>query len=630
MLVAPAASSAEKKIECAPVVMLTARGSGEPLTDTHGPTLRRMVDAIQETKLKDGFDGGTILDYPIPYLAVGMEQYVTKDETPDLFDSVDYGVIFGQSLADVIEESCPGTKFLLLGYSQGVLVARRLAEDLGKERVAGVIGVGDPAQKGDMPSISGGGRHGDGLFRWLISDEDDGASTDSFYDAGIRYSMWCHAQDWICNFYDEKNRPEDASNPMFQTYDHAYATKPDEALAIGAVGAVMARDAIEHGGEDPDEGSLEEGSGSADTADVSQIDVVFVIDTTGSMEPYIEEARDTAGRIAERLHEDAKIVRTAVVEYRDKGDDFRARFALGLTPDQDEFEAALEDLVADGGGDDPESVLSGVMMALRARWAPDAIRAVVVLGDAPAKDPEPGTRYTTASVTAAMKDLDRVPDLPPNLGRADSGVTSLSTRSAPTVQSPAASADVALFALTSSEELEAGLTPVAEATGGRVTAVSDDAEDVSSALLETMALIATKPVAALAPPALAYAGLPFVLNAGGSRVVPGSTFEFDVDSDGTFESRGLTSAQPQTVAEPGSYSATVRVTDPQGRSATATTDYEVAPREDLRGMPRAEAGRSDGPDVGQWATWAAVTLAVLLACFAGGFVTARRRGGAGG
>ena len=111
--------------------------------------------------------------------------------------------------------------------------------------------------------------------------------------------------------------------------------------------------------------------------------------------------------------------------------------------------------------------------------------------------------------------------------------------------------------------------------------------------------------------------------------MPGSTFEFDVDSDGTFESRGLTSAQPQTVTEPGSYSATVRVTDPQGRSSTATIDYEVAPREDLHGMPRAGAEQSDGPDLGRWAAWAAVTIAVLLACFAGGFVTARRRGGTG-
>ena len=229
---ATAAPAAETAATCAPVVLLTARGSGESLENGHGPTLTKLVDELHGTTLKDGFDGVSVPAKAIPYPAVPMEQYTGgKDHLDtDLFDSVDYGVIFGASMIDSILEDCKDTRFLLAGYSQGVIVARKLAEARGPDRIAGVIGVGDPAQRGNMPHIGGGGKGGDGIYRYMIRDEDGKAASDSFYDAGLKYAMWCHPQDWICNFVDEKDRPEDANNPLFATFDHSYPADPAPAL----------------------------------------------------------------------------------------------------------------------------------------------------------------------------------------------------------------------------------------------------------------------------------------------------------------------------------------------------------------------------------------------------------------
>ncbi len=630
------------------MVLLSARGSGESLEKGHGPTLGQLVDELHGTTLKDGFDGASVPAKAIPYPAVPTEQYIGgKDHLSlDLFDSVDYGVIIGASMIDSVLEDCPDTRFLLVGYSQGVIVARELAEARGPERIAGVVGVGDPAQHGDMPNINGGGKRGAGIYRYMISDTDGKAASDSFYDAGVDYAMWCHPQDWICNFHDEKDRPKDASNPLFQTYDHSYPQDPAESIAIAAVMAVMARDAadavaagpVTGTSEDPPPASEDDPAGVPGAGSGRAIDVVFAIDTTNSMNPYIDQARAAASSISSALRAKSKQVRIGVAEYRDEGEDFQARLPLDLTEDLDAFKAALDDLTPTAGGDDPESVYSGIMMALRADWDPSSLHAVIVLGDAPAKDPEPVTGYTLDTVTEAAKDLVRVPELPPTLGDGGADSTTWQDRSsaagtgvvsaalvvpaATRVDDPAAEADVAVFGLAADAELSDSLTPLADATGGTVTDIAED-DDLSQTLVDTMEMVANPLVPALANPGVVVQGRPFVLDAGATSAAGGS-FTFDVDSDGTVDSTGVGSAQMVVAGAPGRHIAMVEVLDRFGRTGQATVAYDVLAATAVHtvAIPAAQA---DSSWVRVAALVAGAALVALLLAFTLGWVRGRRR-----
>lgn len=80
-------------------------------------------------------------------------------------------------------------------------------------------------------------------------------------------------------------------------------------------------------------------------------DVVFFLDTTGSMEDDIDAAREFARNEADRIW--ALDGRVGLVQYRDAGDDVPAEIVTPLTTDLGAFRAGLDRLDACGGGDDP-------------------------------------------------------------------------------------------------------------------------------------------------------------------------------------------------------------------------------------------------------------------------------------
>jgi hypothetical protein len=120
-----------------------------------------------------------------------------------------------------------------------------------------------------------------------------------------------------------------------------------------------------------------------------RIEVAFALDATGSMGPYIDDARAKIRAIAADLSTGSPKpdVRFALVAYRDKGDAFVTK-VHGFTKDVEVMHRALEQTTADGGGDEPESVLEGVRDAVtRLDWTKPSddgvIRLLYVVGDAP-------------------------------------------------------------------------------------------------------------------------------------------------------------------------------------------------------------------------------------------------------
>ncbi|MGB5177746.1 MAG: vWA domain-containing protein [Gammaproteobacteria bacterium] len=121
--------------------------------------------------------------------------------------------------------------------------------------------------------------------------------------------------------------------------------------------------------------------------DRSRIDVVFVLDTTGSMGGLIQAAKEKIWSIATTMAsaQPAPEIRMGLVAYRDRGDAYVTR-VVDLSSDLDSMYATLMDFQADGGGDGPESVNQALHDAVhKLSWSQDGgtYKAVFLVGDAP-------------------------------------------------------------------------------------------------------------------------------------------------------------------------------------------------------------------------------------------------------
>lgn len=146
-------------------------------------------------------------------------------------------------------------------------------------------------------------------------------------------------------------------------------------------------------------GLLAAPSASADT-DAAPVDIVFAFDTTGSMGFYIDNAREAAQSVAEEILGDNPEARIGLLEYRDAGDAFVARPVVPLSGDFANLTKGLDGLVASGGGDWPEAVFTGIYMsAMEFDFRSSANRSIVVIGDAPAHNPDKQTGLTDVDIT---------------------------------------------------------------------------------------------------------------------------------------------------------------------------------------------------------------------------------------
>ncbi|MEW8587194.1 MAG: vWA domain-containing protein, partial [Candidatus Thiodiazotropha sp.] len=93
------------------------------------------------------------------------------------------------------------------------------------------------------------------------------------------------------------------------------------------------------------------------TQEPPKIEVVFVLDTTGSMSGLIQASKEKIWSIASTMAQarPAPEIRMGLVAYRDRGDAYVTR-VVDLSEDLDSVYATLMDFRAAGGGDGPESV----------------------------------------------------------------------------------------------------------------------------------------------------------------------------------------------------------------------------------------------------------------------------------
>ena len=118
----------------------------------------------------------------------------------------------------------------------------------------------------------------------------------------------------------------------------------------------------------------------------ARLDLVFLVDATGSMADEIDKLRRSMQAMADQIAQlpSRPVTCYALVAYRDRGDEFFVR-AHDFTNDLDAFQQVLGGLRAGGGGDYPEAVNEALHTAVhRLSWRGDgATRLVVLVGDAP-------------------------------------------------------------------------------------------------------------------------------------------------------------------------------------------------------------------------------------------------------
>jgi len=140
------------------------------------------------------------------------------------------------------------------------------------------------------------------------------------------------------------------------------------------------------------------------------VEVVFVLDTTGSMGDLIAAAKEKIWSIANTLAtaDPAPEIRMGLVGYRDRGDDY----VTTLTPLSDDLDAVYSRLMqfqADGGGDTPESVNQALHEAVtRTAWSknPSTYRVIFLVGDAPPQmNYADDIKYRQTCILAAEKNI---------------------------------------------------------------------------------------------------------------------------------------------------------------------------------------------------------------------------------
>ena len=115
------------------------------------------------------------------------------------------------------------------------------------------------------------------------------------------------------------------------------------------------------------------------------LDLGFLVDATGSMGDEMAFLKSELEDIVRRVRsvEPDLDIRLSVVFYRDRGDAFITK-ALPFTRSADDAVAFISGTTADGGGDYPEDMNSGLEAMMRQHWSRDAVpQMLFLLADAP-------------------------------------------------------------------------------------------------------------------------------------------------------------------------------------------------------------------------------------------------------
>ena len=579
-------ASAQSSFECADVFVTGARGSGQDFGDEE-QEVRQFFSQLEgrietstityaERELgAEPYDG---FQYP----AVGLDFVNLLDAEfglgpiGDYRESVEEGIAEATAYLNDRAEACPDELWVLSGYSQGAQVMGSTLDELtttALDHIAFVALFGDP--KLDNGTYSNLFPPGYIPTRCLGNELAWTRATIACYEPGgvlesrrpylpsptdLRTGSWCDRSDFICN-----GNPIHKRNDTHGEYDTGWVPAAAREAAEALRGA---RDQLPwQDGFDISYVSLGNHLG------FDGRDWVFVIDTTGSMSSSIADVKAEAVAIAERMLLDDPFGieprRVALVEYRDHSDPFASRLVVPLTDDLQAFVDGVNTLVASGGGDYPEAVYSGLFTAFNELdWRLNASKVAILIGDAPAKDPEPVTGYTLEQMSARALEVDPVNVFPIALG----------------------SGPVASF------------QAIADATSGVL--LQSTASNLAETILEAVEVRNTTPLALLRPATyIAEPGTPVTFSAADSYDPDAELVEYrwDFEADGTVDATTSEATITHTYDQPHDGLMGVTVVSEDGGTGNAVARVIVMddPMAQLAPAPPANVQASAGAEPGR-------------------------------
>jgi Mg-chelatase subunit ChlD len=495
---------------CTDVQIIGLRGSSEQLVGGEhdmGSLLGPLADQIAER----ASGAATVSFYGVPYPAAGANVGTVIDGEYTASKQAGSAMLHDY-LKDEIA-SCPNTKLVVMGYSQGAHAAGdQLAVEPASvtDHVKAFLMFGDPLFNADLS-------YGWGSFDPRSHGLAGKRLQAEFNSWSSRVFSFCNQDDIVCQ----------------GVYFHHGTETHAQSVYLANYGAVAA-------------GLVRRQLGLPNPASShTPLDIAFVIDSTGSMSSSINGVEQAAQNIAADLEAKGSDFRIGLVDYKDtdQGDAYAASVDLDMTNDVSAFSNAVSSLGAFGGGDTPEAVYSGVMTAItQLHWRPIPRKVIIVMGDAPAKDPEPVTGYTRADVLAAARNLDPAAVFPVAVG----------TGPIDTFQ------------------------PLAAGSGGQLFQ-ADDPSGVSAEITAAVDKAAVPLYVGLTAGTPARPGAPVPFSAANSYYDSGdiTSYAWDFNGDGTIDATTAENRATHVYDSPFSGVATVTATTNDGHSATATATVDI-------------------------------------------------------
>ena len=372
--------------DCLDLKVIFARGSGEKRwVDQNFLTFKSELESkLKLVNLKYDF-----LDLDYPAIDVGnfwtlLTTFVGRGDAYEFGASIDLGV--KEILNEVNNSTCPNTKFVLGGYSQGAMVISKAAPYLKSERIVYAATFGDPKIYlpegfGAMPDACRGANLSN--YRVYVPDcrvyEGLLGSYRPYQPDGLigKMGTWCNHTDLFCSTYlSIKSHTSYVSDGLYADASKLIFDKITRDFGV-------------------------------ENKYISLHDTAILIDSTISMSGLISQYKAEALNLARQTLENGG--RVALYDYRDVADGYEPKEWCDFeTCTLETFQAGIDAISTSGGGDIPESLLSaGLKVMRKLNWNYGSTKSVVVLTDSSYHNPDlDGTTFD--DVVTLSKKIDPV------------------------------------------------------------------------------------------------------------------------------------------------------------------------------------------------------------------------------
>ena len=143
---------------------------------------------------------------------------------------------------------------------------------------------------------------------------------------------------------------------------------------------------------------------------LGQLDIVFIVDNTGSMGPYIQNVKTKILEIIRTIKKEELChrLRVGLVSYRDHPPEETTYITqkYELSSDTSNIEQNVLQMDASGGGDGPEAVSTALQVMNKMEYLNESAKIAVLIGDAPPHGVEPGDRWPQGTPDGAKWDKE--------------------------------------------------------------------------------------------------------------------------------------------------------------------------------------------------------------------------------